>query len=800
MRKICILLLGLTVAAASCQREFGNGGETPPSPSPVPADFDWKMAKSMNLTVEIPSVEGVAPDYAVVRVYGSATLTEANLVAMGVVKPASPTFRTSVSVPASVDNIYVQTTLPDGQTALRAVPAASNAVVSGIAMKKARTPGIELAADEKILSSMPAYYKMEAKSEADFPAEAVIRETPASMYDLGARYMEGSKGFAVAQEYYIPEGVEIKKNINLNGGQEPYKDPILYVAGKLTMPLLQIGNGATLVVLPTGEVTIGRTYATNAGEKERPAIYVFEGGRITSEVMELDCRNVVNEGEIKVDDEIIFGKKLSFVNAPGALLHADEVEFTGNSEGHNDGRIEAEEVKMNSGASFTNWENGRLVLEDCTIEAGNDFYQRGYAKIGDMECRGSLYVNCYTVIDELNAEHAKIYLAGNVALDVEEAEFNNTHVEMQPASMIVFKEYNEEGDGCNNRFDNDTKDEDGWCVVIIKEKAVIGQKATTTFSGPIEIVYDGKIGDKYLHDAVVCDEQTTVIRSTVCNGGKEPVVPEPEPEPDYIETAGGYYTLCFEDGWPWIGDYDMNDVVVGYNVDRRATKDGRIEFVRINWELKASGAAHNIAMAVQLDEVPAGMVASVETTNDAFGAGPFAASGQEEGNEYAVVPLFNSVQEVLPSTSTYINTSKDLPAVATTRHATTIRFTQPLDPAAVQEAVNMNFFIVVNSRKEATSERAKEIHMPGYRPTAFGKVTGYNTVTEQEPYKYFVTKGDGKVDNGMMWGLMIPGEFRYPAERKDIRIVYDYFNAWAASGGAVHGDWNEDSADEELIY
>ena len=52
----------------------------------------------------------------------------------------------------------------------------------------------------------------------------------------------------------------------------------------------------------------------------------------------------------------------------------------------------------------------------------------------------------------------------------------------------------------------------------------------------------------------------------------------------------------------------------------------------------------------------------------------------------------------------------------------------------------------------------------------------------------------------MMWALMIPGEFRYPAERKDIRTAYTSFNAWAASGGAQHVDWYEDEADEDMLY
>ena len=123
---------------------------------------------------------------------------------------------------------------------------------------------------------------------------------------------------------------------------------------------------------------------------------------------------------------------------------------------------------------------------------------------------------------------------------------------------------------------------------------------------------------------------------------------------------------------------------------------------------------------------------------------------------------------------------------------------QPVDAAAVLESA-VNAFIVVNSKSSGVFSRDTEVHMPTYKPTGFAVVSG-NTFTEAEPYKYFVSKGTGMKDNYMMWALMIPGEFRYPAERKDIRTAYTYFNAWAASGGAQHVDWYEDEADEDMLY
>ena len=263
------------------------------------------------------------------------------------------------------------------------------------------------------------------------------------------------------------------------------------------------------------------------------------------------------------------------------------------------------------------------------------------------------------------------------------------------------------------------------------------------------------------------------------------------------QTSEYLCVTCFEDGWPWIGDYDMNDVVVVVSVDRRSDKEtGKVDLIRINWELKAAGAAHLNAFAVQLDKVRASEVAGVETTNTTFGRGAFAGPGPESGSELAVIPLFNTSQEILGE-GTYINTTKGV-AVPTVKHTTTVTFAQPVDPAAVRESA-LNAFIVVNQKSSGTFTREKEIHMPGRMPTQFAVVSG-NTFLESDPYRYFVTKGDGVKNNYMMWALCIPGEFRYPLERSDIRDVYTYFNAWAASGGREHVDWYQDDADEALLY
>ena len=398
-------------------------------------------------------------------------------------------------------------------------------------------------------------------------------------------------------------------------------------------------------------------------------------------------------------------------------------------------------------------------------------------------------------MNELEAQGAEFNFSANAGLDAGRVEFNNTNVSMARGAIFTMEEYNADEKGGGNRF-TFTGDADPRAVVLISEKAYTRKGHETYFSGAIEVVYDNDrdkdytIRKDYLTDgAVMSASQTTIIAENGCNGGKDPVNPDPEPEPDeYANVPGHTYTYCFEDNWPWLGDYDMNDVVIVSRIDRMMSKDGgKVSALTINWELRAAGTTYDIAGAVQMDKVQTSDVAGVVSSHEGFGSGAFASRGLDADSPCAVIPFFNRTEELLSASNTW----KGQPAAAIRKHTTTVTFSQPVDIASVLDS-EMNFFI-------APKQRTSEIHMPGYAPTASG-IIGKGSFLPSDPYKFFVTEGDQAKNNYMMWALMIPGEFRYPAETNDIRGVYEYFMAWASSNGAEHAEWYLESADAGRIY
>lgn len=801
MKKLHIVVVLVSVLAASCQKEFGSNDGDKNNPTTIPADFDWKTTQDATISVAMPPASGV--DYAVVRVYSSPVLSDANMVAYGVTKPSAP-FSTALTLPSAAKNIYVQTTLPDGSKSVTMQAVTPQMSVAAAVAKATLSPVASVKTRADAGSSMPEvpWDDLVDKKAADFDPQAIISTTPSSDYLLGHQWAPYA-----AAEYYIPVGAEITGNINLNGSFSPYPNPVLYVAGKLTANSFAIGK-ATLVVLPGGEVTINGNTAANQQFTNAPAVYVFAGGSFKTGSANFSNNVVVNKGEFEVDGLLDINNSCAFYNTASAVLAIGTFKLSNSAKLYNDGEVDSDSLEANSSAQMHNCENGLMKIDNTLYFTNNVIIQQK----GEIEgskltiSSGTIYVNCFTKFDEIDAQYGTINIAAGAGLEVGKVKLNNSTVSMGAGSIFVLDSYNL---GANNAstFTSTAQTEETPAVVIVEGRANNGnQWYGTSFNGNMEIVYDNNIDAAYtIHPAwlrrgaTMVADQTIVIAATPCNGNRGAVVPTPEPEPETVVSEGAVYTYCFEDGWPWMGDYDMNDVVVAMSVDRYISKDGaKVSKLVFNWELKAAGAANYNAFAVQLDKVAVSQVASVETTNTSFGSGAFAGSGLEAGNDWAVIPFFNTVQEIFGAGTTFVNTSKGVAAIPSVKHTTTVTFVQDVDASAVVESA-VNAFIVVNQRNSNFS-REVEIHMPTYKPTKFGVVTGKNTITPAEPYKYFVSSGKGMKNNYMMWALMIPGDFRYPAERKDIRDAYAGFNAWAASGGGANQDWYNGEVVESMIY
>ena len=245
-----------------------------------------------------------------------------------------------------------------------------------------------------------------------------------------------------------------------------------------------------------------------------------------------------------------------------------------------------------------------------------------------------------------------------------------------------------------------------------------------------------------------------------------------------------YGTVTFEDNWPYLGDYDVNDLVVDYKYTLINDAHNRTIEMDAEFVLKAMGATYKNGFGVELP-FPASYVASVTgtrvTNNDVVS---FAANGCEAGQDKAVIIPFDDASAVMGSPGGYVNTY-----LSTTYHVPdTIRMKILMNTPVVAEnmgTVPYNPFIIINKT------RGRESHLAGYTPTkkvntSYFRTGQDNTIPAQN--KYY------KTVNNLPYGLSFTETFKYPVEGKAINLSYTNFVNWAQSGGTLYTNWYKDSS------
>ncbi len=152
-------------------------------------------------------------------------------------------------------------------------------------------------------------------------------------------------------------------------------------------------------------------------------------------------------------------------------------------------------------------------------------------------------------------------------------------------------------------------------------------------------------------------------------------------------------TLAFEDLWPSQGDYDMNDVVVGYSTTFTVDKDNRIVAIRDVVTPLHSGGKLRSAFGYQLD-IPVTAVKGVKIENGSSTA------GLEKNQDKAVVILFDDIEQ----------------AVARGPVSVEIKLDGSLSMDKVTRKSLYNPFICVSDKGFVPGAVRKEIHLTNYPP------------------------------------------------------------------------------------
>lgn len=226
----------------------------------------------------------------------------------------------------------------------------------------------------------------------------------------------------------------------------------------------------------------------------------------------------------------------------------------------------------------------------------------------------------------------------------------------------------------------------------------------------------------------------------------------------------GWGTLAFEDLWPFLGDYDFNDTAVNYRFVAVLNADNMAVQLDIHFEVTSDGAGLINAFGIELESIAPSLIESVTGTVLTEDFINVASNGVEQGQNRAVIILFDDNHAMLNVPTTVA-----------------IKFTTPITTTQLGLAP-FNPFIIVNG------DRGKEIHLPNrFRTTLGVNDTTVGGVNRDEDGNY-------KTDTGLPWAINIMHNFKPPKENIPVNQAYNFFNEWATSGGTLFQDWYKDSA------
>jgi LruC domain-containing protein len=235
-------------------------------------------------------------------------------------------------------------------------------------------------------------------------------------------------------------------------------------------------------------------------------------------------------------------------------------------------------------------------------------------------------------------------------------------------------------------------------------------------------------------------------------------------------------TLAFEDLWPLKGDYDMNDVVVDYNVQEKLNRNHKIKQIKLHLTLRAFGGSFRNGFGFELP-IPASKIASVEGAKIKDSYLKFNANGTEAGNDKAVIIAFDNSYSLVSTNGSFMNTDKGVKTAPNYTFDLIVTFTNPITRAELGSAP-YNPFIIVNR------ERGREVHLAGYKPTQLADKNLFKTgEDDSQGNKYYQTK------QNLPWAIHVATSFQYPIEKAPINKAYLKFNNWAESGGTSFKDW-----------
>ena len=713
----------------------------------APDGFDWSTTNTIRLSVEAND-EYSGQYYYTIEVFDNNPIASAadsiSSLAKGVAKSGQP-FVSSVTIAKPIANLFIRQTDPKGRAVIRSFPVQSNMTCSF-------TDNVSsVSASTRSAISTRALATTRAESVPDYTS---IPANAQEISSLGGAALSANSNYKITGTYNGSFKFSGSSNVKL------------YIQGTWNMPSdFQVETGLEIIVM-SGAKILANKNASFAGSS---SLTIMPNGVVKLSKMTFSNQ----EGQFKNWGSLTLGD--DFTMSAGGLFYskgtivAKNANFDNASSMQNDGKITLDgKLSMPSNASFIN--TGEVTAKDLDVN-GSTVYNSCY-----LEAKNSAVFSGCTdfVFDQGYLKGKNLTIKGCVV------KLNNGSM-IEATNILKNENWATSYDGgtTGNRS-------------LIKADKVKGQDIT--YSGKLTIESDKNSGKDWKYTmnspAEMAGYGDSNVVIEICTGTANGGNPGTDPgNPTFpIESVNDTkYTYLFEDQWPLYGDYDMNDVVIRVKkTTMYLNASNKVEKFKLEAELVAVGASKNIAAGLQLDDVAASLVSSVEYgSTKPSTLFSYASQGVEAGQSKAVIPFFANAHAFMGnSTNAFVNTMPGSTAnvsVLPTIVVTATFSSATLSPESFA-AGKLNLFIITDGQ----SNNRKEVHVVNYRPTDKASTTFFgnnNDGSSATAGKYYVSK-----DN-LAWGICVASSVNHPKEYAKVTDVFPNFASWVTSGGSSNTDW-----------
>ena len=825
-QKLLLTIFALSIFLSSCKKD-GNGdviGNEDISNLVVPADFNWQTARDVNFNIAIHDTRFQNALH-IIEVFQGDPANGGTTIAKGA-GSVTTAFKFKAEIPAGINEVYLVKTAPDGsKNTQKAVVTSTDVSLSlGIESITQTVSTTKSALRLPALKSNVVINPETSPSCTIGANEIEILRSPTSQIDLnGETYVITGNNINVNFRNLNSgtvricgtgvriDGLKIKSNItvivtangsatfnNLNWeGAGVFKNfgtatvgnvkntGSFYNSGTLITSDYLIEGGTasnTRTITVNGNTKIMGTFnntgslTTNELTMEGGNAMANLGGTVTVRGNLNATGKIVNSGTLTIsgvynsnnnpdftntgtlnlsNNMTIAGK---FTNSGTIVSSRGEINFNNSPTFVNTGTFTARASKLNVSGSLTN--SGNMVVQNMTVNSGTLTNTCFLQVLVDFDNNATIHNHSYIQVDD------RTNLKGT---------FNFHNGAMFRTRTLIGLDGTVVGHGNTSLF-----------KVDVSSTENVNANGNQKFQNAIQYCDPSRTirPQQFTGGAIQgCD---VYIAINNCNPVGNGIVPGPvlvdtdgdgiiDTEDDYPEDKtkafnnysvnyeNGGSTVAFEDSWPLKGDYDLNDVVIGYRYLVVTNANNQVVHIKADYALLATGGEYESGAGIQFN-LPANSAANFQASTGVK---------LEGGQDSVVVTLFSSSRTEQANWNT-------IPGQAVS----------PVKNYAVS-------FDVVNGPQFATfgigtynpfiwnGNRGHETHLIGKRPTRLANTGEFGTRDDNS-----INGKTYSTTNNLPWAISVPiRPFQYPSERIAITSTYLRFADWASSGGVTSTDW-----------